>query len=182
MRLITLMMIIALLLLLNVQVAGALELRFWPQSQIIAPSETGTLSVYVDEALDLRTIELRISYDPTILLSLEGGPGQLFDDTGCLIWWGFEEPEPGDWHGFAVVIDAYCWVTGPGELFYWDFSGIQEGLSRIVVDELLLYDVAGEPMDGVSLSDTWVFVSETGTSVPGDDSENLSWSNLRSLY
>jgi len=170
------------LLLLSFGSAAAIELRFWPQSQILAPNESGTLSVLIDETLDVRTIELRISYDPLILLNLEGGPGPLFDETGCLIWWGFEETELGSWHGFAVVMDAYCWVTGPGELFYWDFTAIQEGYSRIVVEEAKLYDVDGEPIEGVTLNDTWVFVSTSGTSVPEQGPESQSWSTLKSLY
>lgn len=162
--------------------ASAVQLRFWPQSQVIAPGESGSLAVMLDDVLDVRTVELRISYDPIILQTLDGGPGQLFNDTECFVWWAFEEDEPGEWHGFAVVMDAYCWVTGPGELFFWDFSTFQEGYSRIVVNEVLLYDVDGNPMEAVTLNDTWVFVSDSGTSVPEQEYGFQSWSTLRSLY
>jgi len=162
--------------------AAALDLRFTPQNQIICPGEAGNLSVMLDEVLDARTIELRIAYDPEILQSQDGGPGRLFDETGCFVWWGFEEDIPGAWHGFAVVMDAYCWISGPGELFYWDFISLQEGYSRISVEEVILYDVNGDPMEGVGLHDTWVFVSEGGTSVPEDEVDAESWSIVKGLY
>ncbi|MBC8367315.1 hypothetical protein H8E52_07895 [bacterium] len=162
--------------------AAGIQLRFWPPSQLIDLSESGSLSVMLDDVIDLRTVELWVSYNDLILQSSGGGPGGLFEDTGCMTWWDLEDMDPGSWHGFAVILDAYCWATGPGELFHWDFVGLAEGYSRIQVDNIRLFDENGDLIEGVTLADTFVFVGGDITSVPSEDTQSRNWGILKSLY
>ena len=161
--------------------AGAVALRFEPQNPVIEVDEELLITVLMDEVVDIRTVELRVSYDPGILLSLDGYAGQLFEDTGCSLWDGFEE-EPGSWHGFVVIMDAYCWATGPGELFVWRIKGLAEGYSRIWVDQVRLFDPDGEIIPGTSLPSTYVFVGVDPTGLPGGEPLPTNWSALRALY
>ncbi len=161
--------------------ALSVQLRFSPADQLIGLAETGSLSVMLDDVLDLRTVELWVSYEESILLSEGGGPGDLMIDTGCMIWADMDDAQPGAWHGFAVILDAYCWATGPGELFRWDFTALAEGYSRIHVDNVRLFDENGDPIENVSLADTYVFVADHITSLP-EDPPPSSWSLVKSLY
>jgi len=162
--------------------ASAVELRFWPSDPLIAVGENGFLSVMLDDTLNLRTIELWVHYDDLILQSDGGAPGGLFEDTGCMIWWEFENPDPGSWHGFAVILDAYCWTVGPGELFRWNFTSLAGGYSRVEVNDVRLFDENGDLIDGVTLGDTYVFVGDDVSSVPGGEPLSASWGILKLLY
>ena len=77
--------------------SSQVELRFSPLDQHVAVGEGGSLSVMLDDAIEVRTIELWISYDPTIVTSLGGEPGQLFSDSGCPLFPFFDEDVPGAW-------------------------------------------------------------------------------------
>ena len=173
--------IIVILLLLAASTAPAVELRFEPFNAQIDVGEELTISIMLDEVLDLRTAEFTVSYDPGVLLSLDGDPGQLFLDTGCDLWPAFEEDEEGSWHGFTVIMGAYCHATGPGELFAWTVQGRADGYTRLEVSQARLFDPEGEIIPGVSLPDTYVFVG-TATDLPGSDPLPASWSDLRALY
>lgn len=111
----------------------------------ILPAGTSRLSIYVDEVINFRTVEVTVTYDTTVIKSLGGGTGSLFSGSGFFIVDGFEE-EPGSWHGFAVVMGAGDYVTGPGELLFWDIEGLAEGTSSVISVETLLYDEASPPV------------------------------------
>ncbi len=122
------------------------DLRWSPSDTTVisAIGETGRLSVYIDEVLDLRTVEITVTYDTTMVKSLGGGPGTLYSESGYFVFQGFEE-EPGSWHGFAIIMGAGEYITGPGELLYWNVEGLIEGVSSVVVEEAILYDEASPP-------------------------------------
>lgn len=138
--------------------ASQIELRFSPGDQNIAVGENGSLSVMLDEALEVRTIELWISYDATIVTSQGGHPGQLFNESGCSLFPFFEEAVPGTWYGGSVTMGPDCFTTGPGELYRWDFEGLDSGICQVHVDSLVLYDALAEVIEGVSLAGTTVLV------------------------
>ena len=102
-------------------------LRFSPQDTMVNINDTASLSVFVDEPLELRTFEAFVHYDDDILTSVNGVHGQLFTDTGAYIFESWEETSPGYWHGYAIVMDALSWVVGPGELYVWTFTADQGG-------------------------------------------------------
>jgi len=138
--------------------ASQIEIRFSPGDQHIAVGESGSLSVMIDDALEVRTIELWISYDATIVTSLGGQPGQLFDESGCSLFPFFEEDVPGAWYGGSVTMGPDCFTTGPGELFRWNFEGLDNGICHVQVDSVVLYDPVADVIEGVSLSGTTVLV------------------------
>lgn len=130
-------------------VHAQIVLRFSPPDTTIAPDGDGQLSIMLDEAIDVRTIDIRISFDPTVIQSLGGTGGQLFTQAGFQLFQGFEESAPGEWYGFTVVIGADDYVFGPGELFTWDFEALAEGVSAIT--DVQTYMAAG---DGTWYSET----------------------------
>ncbi|MCK9995667.1 MAG: hypothetical protein KAH56_05215 [Candidatus Krumholzibacteria bacterium] len=138
--------------------ASQVELRFFPADQHIEVGETGSLSVILDDAIEVRTIELWLSYDASIVTSTGGHPGQLFDDSGCSLFPFFEEAVPGAWYGGSVTMGPDCFTTGPGELYRWDFEGLADGICPVQVDSLVLYDSMAEIIEGVSLSETTILV------------------------
>lgn len=147
--------------------SAAVALRFAPADTSIALGASATLRVMLDEPLDVRTIELWVTYDPAVLASAGGGQGELFRATGCFIWEGFEPAAPDQWHGYAIVIGSTCWVTGEGELFRWEFSGGARGVSPVVAAEVRLYDPQAVLIAGVSLAPATVRVKDPAlTGVP----------------
>jgi hypothetical protein len=135
------------------------ELRFTPTDQHIDVDESGSLSVMLDEVLDFRTIELWISYDPALVVSQGGQPGQLFSDSGCQLFPFFEEDEPGSWYGGSVIMGFDCYSTGPGELYRWDFTGLAEGICPVQVDSVAFFDPQAQLIEDVTLADTTILVA-----------------------
>jgi len=143
---------------------GAVELRFAPANQNIEVDQAGQLAVWLDEPLEIRTIELTVAFDGDLLAATGGGAGAAFHDLPCFVW---EEYTPGDgqWYGFAVAMGADCFVVGPGELFTWSFTGDQEGVAVVECVSVALYDrYAGEVAD-VILPPTTVVVGEPPVAV-----------------
>ncbi len=138
--------------------ASQIELQFSPGDQQVAVGAGGSLSVMLDEALEVRTIELWISYDAESVTSLGGQAGQLFADSGCSLFPFFDEDEPGAWYAGCVTMGPTCFTTGPGELYRWNFEGLDHGICPVQVDSLVLYDALAEIIEDVSLSGTTILV------------------------
>lgn len=138
----------------------------WLQLQ---PHSPGTLAVVLNDSLDLRTVELRVQYDPALITGVDAGPGALFLGVPGFIWEAYEEATPGSWHGFAVIIGGDCLITGPGELFVWEFTaGANTGVAQVVAIEVTLYAPDATRIPDVSLRRTFVSVGEQpAVSPPG---------------
>ena len=147
--------------------AAAVALRFAPEDTIVTLGASATLRVVLDEPLDVRTVELWVTYNPAVLTSVGGWQGELFRATDCFIWEGFESTAPNQWHGYAIVIGSTCWVNGVGELFRWEFSGGACGVSPVVAAEVRLYDPQAVLIPGVTLAPATVRVKDPSlTGVP----------------
>ncbi|MBD3220392.1 hypothetical protein GF314_04045, partial [bacterium] len=109
--------------------SAQVDLRFEPTDPSVDMGDSMRLGIYLDEAIDVRTFEITLSYDDTYLSSLGGDTGSLFDGSST----GFEEFDdstPGQWYGRVVVLGDPVPV-GPGELYYWDVQGDQAGLAAL---------------------------------------------------
>jgi len=147
--------------------AASVILRYSPADTSVAIGDDARLAIMIDDTLDVRTIELWVEYDPAILSSIDGDPGQLFEETGALIFDGFEEDPPGHWHGYAVVIGAYSWCQGPGELYVWTFSGDALGNSDVLTANVRLFDPDAVLINDVTLPSTTITVYDPSiTPVP----------------
>lgn len=145
--------------------AGALELEFTPQDQVLDTGEDGRLAVVLNDAIEVRTIELEVQYDATIIEAVSGGPGAAFDALPCYVWPEYTDEEAGTWYGFAVSFGTDCYVTGPGELFFWEFTAIADGQSPITALSIRLYDPDGQEIPDVELDGTTVIVGENLSAV-----------------
>jgi len=139
-------------------------LRWAPADTTIQPGQQATLSVMLDDTLTVRTIDLKISYDSDIITSVDGGPGALFNGFNQLFS-GFEEVDPGQWHGYCVILDANNWAVGPGELFRWTVLGDTLGVSGSVSVSVILLPPGGGDYDAVTLPGVDVAVASP-SSVP----------------
>lgn len=145
--------------------SAQVELAWAPAETTLAPGDVATLSILLADTVDVRTLEVRIQFDPDLIASLDGQPGALFQ--GFNLFEDFEDEGPGQWHGYAVILGAYDWLTGPGELYRWDLQALAdvEGVSDIVtVDVVALQPDATPFPEGVVLPGTWI---QVGDVVPG---------------
>ncbi len=147
-------------------VLAQVDLYFSPDDLDIEIGQAARLSIMLDQTLDLRTIEVRIEYDPEVIVSLAGEPGALFTDSDFFLFEGFENDIPGMWHGYVVIMGADDWATGPGELYAWDFEGLAVGVSNIQAVDVALYSPAGGLLGGVTLSDASIEVGDGISGVP----------------
>ncbi len=141
--------------------ALGVELYFSPQDQNIALGGEGSLGIMLDEPLNVRTIELTIGFS-SFLEVTAGGAGAAFQDLPCYVWEELEDQE-GQWYAFAVSIGSDCFVTGPGELFTFTFTGLSNGTAQINVISIMMYDDQGDVIPDVTLPGTTVVVG-TGIS------------------
>jgi hypothetical protein len=162
--------LIAACLLLGAGAATAgIDLRWSPgDTTVVSVNATRRLSIHLDEAVRFRTIEVSVTYDTTVIRSLGGGPGALFADSEYFVFDGFEE-RPNGWHGFAVVMGAGDYLTGPGELLTWDIAGVSEGTTVINSVAVHLYDEASPPnlIQDVVLGEATIIV-QSPASVAGE--------------
>ncbi len=93
-----------------------------------------------------------------MVASLGGNPGQLFADSGCPLFPFFDEEGPGSLYAGAVTMGSDCFLTGPGELYRWDFEGIAGGICHVQVDSVVLYDPLADVIEGVSLPGTTIVI------------------------
>ncbi len=160
----TILLVVATLLgLLQYSAASAVDLRFSPLDQNMEIGQEGTLSIMLDEALDVRTIEVTVTFDGNIISSQGGGSGAAFQDLSCYVWEDFSASE-NQWTGFAVSLGVDCFVVGPGELFTWDFVAEGYGQCNITAVSVMLMDQAGEEISDVELPPAVVLVEGGETS------------------
>jgi hypothetical protein len=142
-------------------------LRWSPAAGTVPVGDQITLSVMLDEALPVRTIELYIAYDADLVTTVSGGPGALFD--GFNLFQGFAEvnpQDPGVWHGYCVILGATQWTTGPGELFRWTVHGDTEGVCPITTVELTLLPPGGGSYPATTLPATTLTIGDDLTAAP----------------
>jgi hypothetical protein len=155
------LMILALLVTGTVPAAANPVLRWAPADPIVALGNQVTMSIMLDDALPVRTVELYIGYDSNIISTVDGGPGQLFAPFQGSWFSGFTEvdPEnPGQWYGFCVILDAYNWAEGPGELFSWTVQADALGYSELTSVSVVLLPPGGGQYDEVLLPPTEIIV------------------------
>lgn len=147
-------------------VFAQVELLFSPLDQQLGVGEGGSLSVILADTIDVRTIEMLVSYDPTVVTSLGGQAGQVYTESGCPLFPAFDENVPGDWYGGVATLGSGCYVTGPGELYRWNFEGLTDGICPVQVIGVVLYNPVAEVIADVSLAGTTIFVGNAAAVEP----------------
>lgn len=144
--------------------AAAVTLRLAPADTTVAVGGSARLSVMLDEAITVRTIDVTVRWDTSLVASPRGGAGTLFTTSGHQLFKGTELLEPGVWHGYCIILGAEDWITGPGELFYFDFDGLTDGVAQIATVSVYLSDGQGDWYPTVEMAGTSIIVGEGGLS------------------
>ena len=145
--------------------AASLELQWTPPDTTLRGEQQASFAVMLDDSIDVRTVELRVTYDPTVVTSVSGGFGDLFD--GFQRFTDFQVETPGRWYGYCVILGADDWARGPGELFTWSVAGTATGgESLLQAVELNLIAPGGQVHDDCVLPDGMIRVLDS-TSAPG---------------
>lgn len=145
---------------------AAVPLHFSPADTTLAQAVPGRMSVIIDDTVSVRTIEITVTYDTTVVRSLGGGAGELFLSSGYSLFRGFDEPESGVWYGYCVVLGTGYHVAGPGELFRWDFEGVADGVTAITAVSIDLSDVTSAWYPAVDLDPTTITIGDPVSAVP----------------
>ena len=157
--------ILLLALLLVVPARGQVNLSFTPADTILALGEMGRLSIIIAESVEVRSIDVTVTYDSTVVRSMGGSAGSLYTDSGIFTFKGFEEEVLGTWHGYAVLMGAELFIEGPGELYYWDFEGLADGVTPIISVSAYVSTTDGSWFADVQLPATSVTVGDPLSSV-----------------
>lgn len=166
-RMILAMAAISLVLLAGIAPAHAqVTLRFSPADTTIAPGGSGRLSIMLDDTLTVRTIDVRVAFDPAIVRSMGGTGGALFTDSGFQLFQGFEDSAPGEWYGYTIVIGSEDVVVGPGELYYWNFEAVNIGVTPVTDVQTYLAVGDGTWYEDVTITATSIIVGDPVSVVP----------------
>lgn len=141
-------------------------LRFSPADTTVEVGSTTRLSIMCDDVIDLRTIEVFVEFDPTIVGSVSGGSGALYEDSGFSLFDGFELTAPNVWHGYCVVMGSTDYITTPGELFFWEFEGLADGVSPITSVSVVLVMPGSVQVPDLTLPPTTITVGNPLSAVP----------------
>lgn len=164
MKPLTPMFAVLLIALAIVPCAHAIALRWEPRWQSVAPGAAASVAVLLDDAVDIRTIEVRITYDPDVVTGVTSTPGSIYDGVGCFLWEDYEETTPGLFHAYVVIIGGTCYASGPGELLVWHFeAGPQTGMTELATVEVYLSDPQADPLPDLSLGAATIVVSDPVT-------------------
>ena len=166
MRMRTTLLFMLLALAAAVPAAGQIDLRFDPADTTLEWGDPATLSVWLDDAVTIRSVDLTVTYDTTRVASVDGIQGELFSSSGHFVIDGFEEVGTGTWHGYAIVMGAGDSVTGPGELFQWDIDAVGGGQTVVTSVGAILYDPDALPIAGVSLGEAVIEILNDPSPVP----------------
>jgi len=143
------------------EATGAVNLRFSPADTVIMSGQTSRLSIFVDDLdANVRTIDLHVTYDTTIVSSLGGGAGKLYTDSGFTLFQGIENNVPGQWHGYVVILGSEDFLEGPGELYYWEYSALADGVTPIIAVEAYVAAGDGTYYPDVELEATTIIVGD----------------------
>lgn len=147
--------------------AGTVDLA-WDQTWLQVPFNTSSeLAIMMTDSLDLRTIEVTVEYDPTIVQGVTVRPGAIFDPVPCFLWETYEEDIPGLWHGFVVIMGGDCWTSGPGELLVWEFRTLgRTGVTPVTTVEAVLFEPDATRIPGVNLSSAVISVGSPAADIP----------------
>ncbi len=160
-RVVLMVAAVSLILLAGIAPSHAqITLRFSPPDTTIEPASVGRLSIMVDDVIDIRTVNVVVTYDTTIVKSIAGEAGALYTDSGLLTFQGFEEDTLGQWNGYAVLMGSDLAIYGPGELYWWDFETLAEGVTPVVALSAYISDINGDWYPDVSLDSTTIIVDD----------------------
>jgi len=147
--------------------AHSLELRWEPRWQSVAPGADGSVAVVLDDALDIRTIEVFVEYDPEVVTSVGSSAGSIYDGVGCFLLEDCEVEEPGLFHAYVVLMGGVCYATGPGELLVWHFTaGSETGATDLTVLDVYLSNPDAEPIPDLSLGAATIAVCDPPSDAP----------------
>lgn len=145
---------------------AATQLRFEPATPAVDVGGTTTVAILLDDAVEVRTIELWVRYDADLVRSEGSGPGALFTQSGCPLFPASDHGTPGEWYGGVVALGPTCFVTGPGELYRWEFTGLADGVCPVVVDSLALFDAQANLIGDAVLAATEILVGDATAVAP----------------
>ena len=149
------------------------SLSFAPADNIVGPGQRGALSIYLDDPVEVRSILVWVEFDPAILASLDGLPGQVFLDVMPNPWLKFRLDAENRWYGEVVILGADLHGRGPGQLFSWKYEGTTEGTSPIVAVDVRLFAPDGTWISDTVLPPTTITVGDP-TGVPSPDAGGAS--------
>lgn len=145
---------------------AATDLRWEPGTPAVDVGGTAVVSIMLDDAVEVRTLEVWVRYDAGLVRSEGGAPGALFTQSGCPLFPVSDHVTDGVWYGGVATLGPTCFTTGPGELYRWEFTGLADGTCPVVVDSLALYDALADPIPDVRLAATVILVGDATSVEP----------------
>ncbi len=143
------------------------DLGWEPRWSAVPHGDTGSISILLDDPLPLRSIEVWIEYDTSLISDLVGDPGAVFDGVPCFLFEDFGETEPGVWHGFIAIIGGECQTVGPGILLDLSFTaGVNPGICHFTTVDVKLFKPDANLYPDVSLNSAYVIIGPEATDVP----------------
>jgi hypothetical protein len=154
----------ALMLVVAVSAVAEPVLRWVQPPGKLLVGEPVELSIMLDDTLAVRTFEIEIRLDATVVEAIAGEAGALFDGLG--LYTDFQTPDAETWYAFAVVLGAEDWAVGPGELFRWTIIPTTEGGTALETADLGLRPPGGGDYPDVELPLTVLDIGDVTASPP----------------
>ena len=153
----------------HVIVGPEAELFFDPDPKFIyGAGHAGSVSLNVDDVPFLRGFQVRLSYDPTVVVFDSALVGGLLDDPQFALWWLVEEEGEALIRIEGVILGPGLYVNGPGTLADLFFTGLlDEGETPLVFEERHVWDVETTEFYPV-VADTGLIILDGSLADAGD--------------
>lgn len=162
-------------------VSATVNLRFTPADTTVTAGTTNRLSIMIDDLdANVRTIDVYVDYDTTVVASMDGAAGALYDASGFFVFQGIENNVPGQWHGYAVVMGSEDFLEGPGELYYWEYEALADGTTPVTAVEVYVAAGDGTYYQDIVLEGTTINVFDplsAAPDVPARQGDLKAWPN-----
>jgi len=120
-------------------------------------SDTITVSIEVDEAIDFRGFKIVINYDSSLLTFDNAAQGSLFNGQN-VTWWIVDDTIPGIIDVECMIFGAGIFVTGPGDILDLTFNALSEGITSLEFIETRLSDPVGLIIPDVTSIDGCIII------------------------
>ncbi len=113
-----------------------------PSSSCIAPGQSCTLSVVVDDAVDsLSCVFCTLYFDPSVVSCTTVEEGELYANAPYSTFFNWELIAPDSLRVEDCVLGHRSFILAPGELYILVFEGVQNGSSPVAIAEAEVYDI-----------------------------------------
>jgi hypothetical protein len=158
--------------------APAQTVSVWmePAESRIAPGESCTLYVHVDDVVDsLSCSWCSLGFDSTVVSCVSSRQGELYDEASFPTFFDPDVPSADTISVTACVLGYRSYIIAPGSLFEIVFEALGPGITFVEIGSVSVFDIDRNDLDEeIGQTAKIIVTTQTGCTVPPAERGRLS--------